>query len=278
MIHNEDTLVLSSADAGLPVIGWHNIVNTGNIDTTTEDADFPASNLASPSTYLKWKGGINTAQIEVITIDISTPTSIDYFAIAKHNFGTIGARLTVEINTNDSPDWVMLDYEDNSPPGVFPDDDCPLIFRFTPTTITGIRLTVNGGSDIPEAAVVYVGRLLQVERSIKVDVDHKPLPLGRRTKIVSGMSESGNFLGRVVLHQFNESVAEFSHITPDWYRANFDPFVLSAQELPFFIAWNPSEYPEDVGFAWLTSDPEPEVAPSTRRMSVDLNMRGISCV
>ena len=64
-----------------------------------------------------------------------------------------------------------------------------------------------------------------------------PINYGRRTTIVDGMSESGNFLGRIVLGEHRQSTAEFEWFTPDFYRSDIDEFLEAAQEFPFFWAW-----------------------------------------
>lgn len=159
-------------------------------------------------------------------------------------------------------------------------DDLPLVLRF-PAIVAGGILTITltpttQTVDPPEIAVLYAGESLLLERSIDVNSDHVPLPLGRRTSVVSGRSVSGQFLGRIVLGEWRESVAKFMWFNPDWYRANFDPFVVAAQEVPFFWVWNPADYPEDTGYGWLTENPSPEVNPVTQRVGVDLKMQGVA--
>lgn len=217
------------------------------------------------------------ASDEYITITTGSTTvtgsdDIDYLAVARHNFGTIGAIVSVEGKVDDG----------NSPEEPYTEivqqetliDDTPVIFRFVPQTLTHIRLRLQLNSAVPQAAVVYVGRMLVLERSIKLESDHVPLRLARKRTILNGMSQSGNFVGNIELKEFRESAAEFSHFTPLWYRANFDPFLQEA--IPFFFAWHPVTYPEDVGYAWLTNDPMPEHNPATGRIAVDLQMRGIA--
>lgn len=158
-----------------------------------------------------------------------------------------------------------------------PDDDSPLIFRFEPTTVSQIIVTfvyLNGTP--PQAAVMYVGDLLVLERSIKVEVDHVPITYGRVTSVVNGMSETGNFLGRIVVGEHRQSKAEFAWFTPDFYREEIDPFVDAARSHPFFWAWYPSEYPAETGYVWLTKDAQPEVDPVTQRIALTLEMRGIA--
>jgi hypothetical protein len=487
MIFNETGLEHAENAEGMPVIGWRSSVSTGNVTATTEQDDFPASNVASPDTYSRWKGGVNTAGVEYLTVTLSEQVS--YLAIARHNFGTEAYSLAVEINTGGSPDWTPIEFDvepteftgallhfdvstgmtdelghtftavgnaqidiaqskfggasalfdgtgdeiagdgtsdlafgtgdftidfwvrlnvagtfqayydgRGSPGAISPliykdtgnvliyftggvtritgttalttgqwyhialtrsgtstrlflngtqegstysdsnnyvtaagkpvfgdfvdlggdhngwlddlrvvkgtavwtsafavptsahettlsatsvvlDDDDPVVFRFEPTVVTGVRLkivTSGESANAPELAVLYVGELLVMERSIRLDADHVPMIYGRRTNAVNGMSENGQFLGRIVLSEHRESKAQFQWFTDDFYRDTIDEFLDSAQEAPFFFAWSPQEYPAEVSYAWLTNDAEPEVDPTTRRVHLNLEMRGIA--
>ena len=63
------------------------------LTTTTEQDDYPASNLCNDNTALKWKGDADSPlDDEYITVDVSDYVDeIDYFAVAGHNFGTAQA-------------------------------------------------------------------------------------------------------------------------------------------------------------------------------------------
>lgn len=150
----------------------------------------------------------------------------------------------------------------------------PLIFRFT-STFDFINLQLASGSEAAQMAVIYAGILLVLERGVKADVGHIDIVHARRSNVLSGMSESGNFLGRVLVSEWRESAAEFAWFTPDWYRDNFESFVIGAMTDPFFWAWNPDEYPEETAFAWIIDDIQPETDPATRRMAATISMRAI---
>jgi hypothetical protein len=260
---------------GVPLIGYQNLVTTGNVSASTESAGFPATNLANPATHLKWKGGVNTAGIELITLNTSSANAIDYVGIVRHNFGTM--RVPVSLETTDSPPVVLIT------PQVFT-DNLPILFRFAPQILGGVRIRIDYSANSPpesslfppEAAVIYVGRLLVLERSITIGQGHVPISYGRRSSIVNGMSETGNFLGRIVLGEYRQSKAQFEWFTSTFYRASIDAFIAAAQEIPFFWAWSPLEYPAEVGYVWLTNNVEPEVDPVTRRIALTLEMRGIA--
>jgi hypothetical protein len=154
------------------------------------------------------------------------------------------------------------------------DDFTPLLFRFAPTTdYLALDVVADGAS--AEIGVIYAGELLVLERSIKVDVQHANLYHARQASVLAGMSESGNFLGRVLTSEWRESRADFAWFTPNWYRTYFDPFTEAAMTEPFFWCWNPDEYPDEVAFAWITETIVPETDPATRRVAASIAMRAL---
>jgi hypothetical protein len=257
----------SSADNG--VILWENLVTASNIEATSEDSLHPASNLANPATHLFWRGGVNTGD-EYLTVTFASPQEIDGIGFARHNLGSANIPFVVEgcADLSESPQvWEELIEERILA------HDAPFLGRFELQTLAAIRVRMQEGDEVPEMGVLYVGPMLVLERSIKIDAPHTPFPMGIVSKEVNGKSESGNFLGRIEINRFNESAAGFDWFTPDWYRTNFQPFIVARP--PFFYAWNPTEYPNEVGYAWLTTNPMPEVDPVTRRVAIELKMQGI---
>ena len=71
------------------------------------------------------------------------------------------------------------------------------------------------------------------------------------------MTEGGNFVGEQIRRMgFNTSVS-FSNLENDWYRFYFQPFVIHARTLPYYFAWNLSQYPLDVGYCKTSADISP---------------------
>jgi len=260
-------LVLADAADGLsldhPVIGWHNIVTATNIVAGTSDANYPASNLANPATHLEWRGANTTQQYLTITTGYADP--IDYVAVAKHNFAS--AAITVSIEGFISGVWTEIVGEVMLP------DDGPALFRFTAQILSQVRIRLQSGSDIPRAAVVYAGKLLVVER--KIYVGHTPLPHARKASIVNNRSETGNFLGRIVLGAWRESTVPLSLITPAWYRSTMDPFLAVAKNTPFFFGWRPETYPLEVGYGFLMDEPMPTPTGPSNLIAFDLKVGGV---
>lgn len=249
-----------------PLIGWHNIVVAGNVTASTEDTEHPAVNLANPATNLKWQSGVNSGD-EFITVVTAFSGPIDYLAIAKHNLGSAGITVSVETGDDGSPTTELVEE-------TLLTDDRPVLFRFEPRVLSEIRLRMQPGTTAPEIAVLRVGELIVLPR--RIYVGHTPIVHARKAKVVSPMSESGQFLGRVVTTQWTESIARLSLITPEFYREELDDFLAGAKTDPFFFAWRPHSYPDEIGYVALTNDPMPVNEGPSGLVALELAMRGVS--
>jgi len=271
MIVISPSVVLSSGsgvNANNPVVGWQNLVTRVNVAASGAAAAYPVLNLANPSTAQaqSWRGA-NTAQ-QYLTVTVGTDEFIDYLAVARHNFGSGAVVVSVEGMAVDGGSWVELAGE------MLPADDSPLLFRFVPQALFLIRLKLQPGTVVPSAAVLYVGKLLVLQR--RIYVGHTPIPFGRESRVTTGVSESGNFLGRIVLGESLETSVDLQNMTPSWYRAEMDPFIVASKEAPFFFAWRPDSYPRETGFAWMTNNPKPSNQRSNGMMQISLSMGGVS--
>lgn len=251
-----------------PIIGWQNVFTApGQITAQFDNAAAAVANTANPATYLRWISTSGASQFLHLVLPSS---SIDYVAIAGHNIAD--TRMPIGIGSGSGNATVI------SPAVLAVGDDSTLIFRFNPITTTEIwiNLTASGsppGTIFPQIAVVYTGRLLYVQR--RIYAGHVPITQGRTWKATNGMSESGQFLGRIVLQEFLKTKVPLSLLDPTWYRANFDPFLAQAQEEPFFFAWRPSTYPGEVGYGWLTAEPAPVPTAPSNLISVSLEVSGV---
>jgi hypothetical protein len=276
MIVLSEALALSPGAVPLntPIFGWESIATAGTITATSEDASFPASNLSNPSTALRWKAAEEGSPLgppaadQYLTVAIDQVDPVDYLAVAVHNLGTSQNVLSVEGSDGGSPEWFELVEE-----SIQATDD-PIIFRFTPQSLSGIRLRIQPGSLPPMVAVLYVGKLLVMERG--THTDHSPINLARTTRVMNGKSETGNFLGRVVLSESRATQFTANRIREVFYRNTLDEFIRSARETPFFFAWKPQELPADVGYCWMTNDPKPARHFDTKTYSMTLDMGGVA--
>lgn len=268
------SLILSAAaaalPAGVPLILWDNRVTIGNVSADTEASGYPITNVANPATDPTQEWRANDATAQEIAVAVNAVDDIDGVGIARHNFGSAGIAVTIGYY-DESDTWVELVQEQ------MPANDEPLLFRFTPQSIATLVIRLASGSAAARIAVLYVAPLLACERSFDVAADFVVPRFGRKTEVINGRAERGDYLGRIRMSQWIESELTFKHFHPDWYRENFDPFVAAAQrDVPFFLAWQPEGYPDEVVFCWFTDDPMPMTSPQTGRKSVTLMLGGIT--
>jgi hypothetical protein len=254
-----------------PIVGWWqgNITTSNVASSNGSDPNFPVSNLANPATYLKWQ---SSSMIGTDTLTITLPSAklIDYVALVGANFG-IGSTITISWATANSPsDLITLVTATTTGTG-------PMLFRFTPVTTASLTISVSEGLSptvIRQIAAIYTGKLLVVQRRLYANMT--PLAQARTWKATDGMTESGQFLGRIILQEFKKNKIPFQLLDPAWYRTNFDPFLAVSDEHPFFFAWRPATYPEEVGYAWLTNMPAPVPTPPSNLIAVELDLSGIT--
>lgn len=263
IVLNEDEAT-AGVNANNPRIGWHNIVTETNVAADEEASGFPVVNLSDPDTYKRWKGETTAAQ--AVTVTLGAAEVVNYFGIVGHNFGSTGATIKLQ-GSSDSSSWVDITNEQLLA------DDFAFMSEFADATYRYYRLYITPGSAAPQLAVLYIGRVLRMQRRIYVGV--QPPTLNRTSENSSGFSESGQFLGRVRRSTRLEHAPEFQNITPSWYRNYFMPFVEASESLPFFYAWRPGSYPDEVAFCWHMKDPEGTNQRPNGMMSVQMNMQGI---
>jgi hypothetical protein len=256
--------IASGISGNNPRIGWHNVVTEANIFADTEDADFPAINMANPATYLKWVGEETTSE-QSVGVVLSPAQTVNYFAIARHNLGTIGSEYVFEYLSGST--WIEL-----TTPRV-PADDYVIMQEFPDTFASQFRLRMTSNGDAPEIAVLHVGQILRLQR--RIYVGHTPLVFGRETTVSTGVSEEGEFLGRVVRRRLYQSTVSMQNLTASWYRTYLDPFFHAATAVPFFWAWRPSGYPNEVGYAWIKGDADMSNQRANGMVQIKFQMQGI---
>jgi hypothetical protein len=267
MIVVSSSLVLAASGtegANNPVIGYEQLATIANVSATSEDANNPVTNVCNPATNLGWVSDSTSTQY--VTVNHNRVDDVDYVGIAEHNLGSTGCAVSIEAYTT-ADGWVEVVQ------AALLADDQPAIFRFTPASYEQVRLKLEPDGTEPAIAVVHVGKLLVLPREIYVG--HTPITLGRSIQATNGRAERGKFLGRIITQESVSTAVSLPHLPKGWYRTHFQPFVEYAEAGAFFFAWRPQEFPNEVGYAWLTSDPRPVNSRPEGFVEVELNMSGI---
>lgn len=272
MIVISSSLVLESdglEGANNPVIGYEQLATPANTVADSVAEGFPASNVCNPATDLVWVSGSTSTQYVTVTHNRVDP--IDYVALAEHNLGSTGCVVSVDgyaaLDEFEAPVWVELIE------AVVLSNDQPAIFRFEPQSLIGVRIKLVPDGVAPSIGVLNVGKLLVLPRPIYGG--HTPINLARQRQVTNGRSERGKFLGRIITQESVGTSVALQHLPKGWYRAHFDPFVDFAAAGTFFWAWRPQEFPNEVGYSWLTSDPKPVNSAPEGFLDVELSLGGI---
>lgn len=222
-------------------IGYRTITRNAAVTASSAAAGFPASAIRHALTYERWMPTVAPA---TLTIDAGAAVSADYVGIAAHTIGSTGATVTISYSENGTS-WAQVLQ-------VTPANDNSIMALFEPVLARYWRLQIDR---VAEIGVVYIGRALVMQRSMYGG--HSPGTLSRQTEIEPSRSVTGQFLGRSIVRQGFATPYQWSNLTAAWYRANFDPFVESALRNPFFIAWRPDRFPDEVLYAWCNDDISP---------------------
>lgn len=265
-------------------IGYDNLIKT--VTATSSQAGFTADALDNPFTYEIWKPATLPADI---IADMGQGQAIDYVAFAAHEFKN--CRLVASTSMDGT------NYTEQADATILDDNSIMLLFaevqaRYVKVTITGYAVESTFVSDFANGfyaegtysassvgspssvscSVMYAGKALAMQRMIYGG--HSPGTLSRDTKLVNNSSEGGQWLGRSVVRSSLTNNFSFNNLTADWYRTNFDDFVKSAQVSPFFIAWRPDSYANEVIYGRTDSDIRPENQGIKNFLSVSFGVTG----
>lgn len=233
----------------------------GTVAASTTATDFFAAGPSNSLTYEKWKP---TASPATWAYDHGSAVENDYCVIGAHDLGTQAA--TVNVQAEIAAVWTTL-------VSVSPTTDEPIMAIFEPRTQQAWRLNITYAGTAPYVGVIKFGKALQMERTIYGGVS--PLKYARKTILRSTYSETGESTGRTKQRTYNAAPFGWQHLTKEWIDANFGAFQKSIETEPFFIAWNPSKWAEDVGLCQVDDVPIPQNMGIRDFMSFDMNVRAI---
>ena len=241
-------------------IGWHTILRDAALTASSAAPGFPVSSLANSMTYDRW---LPVALPATVTIDAGEAVAADYLGIAAHLLRD--GLNTVTLSYLDAGAWTDIAAGQ-------PADNGSLMFLFPEVVSRRWRLTFTGATPQP-VGVVYLGRALAMQRPIYQG--HTPLTLSADTVIRPQRSERGQLLGRTKIRGGYKTSVAWSNLSAAWVRDSFMPFVKSAPLDPFFFAWRPGSFPEEVGYVWTSSDVAPSNSGPRDLMSVDMEVEGL---
>lgn len=234
----------------------------GQLIATPGLPGFPEQAALNPLTYEAWRPESMPANWRY---DWSLSQKINAVGIASHNLASLGTEVVLEVNADGG--WQEL-------AAVVPSDNGPILFLFPHVTTSGLRITLRG-DNAPLVGVIYAGMTLEMARPIYGG--HSPADLSRKTVIVGSRSEGGQALSWQVQREGTRTSYDWKHLTADWYRERFDPFVEYATRGGgyFFIAWRPGKFPDEVQYGAVSGDISPSNMGTRDYMQVKMTVNGL---
>ena len=243
-------------------IGHKTYTRTGNASASSEQVDFPADAPLNELTYEFWRP---TALPATWTLDAGSSVAGNFIGIAAHTLGTSGNTVTIQ-GSNDNTTYTNIDSYSAT-------DNSPIMFLFADVSYRYWRLTISDGA-IPSIGVVFVGTVLEMLRPCYGGLT--PISLSRDSVIRPNRSEGGQWLGRSVIRSGSSMRVGYANLDNSWVRTTFKEFIEDAVIYPFFFAWRPDNYPEDVGYVWVADDIKPSNMGRNSLMQVGFDMTGLS--
>ena len=256
----DDKAIESGQPLKFARIGYNTILNEQSVTASTSAAGFEASAMGNAFTYELWKPSVLPA---TITIDAGTQATVDYMAFGAHSLN--GCEVTLYSSPNG------IDYTERRQAII--DSRSAAMFLFTPVMARYWRIEILGWAvestlsldfinQVYQAGnyqagatggayvgLLYLGRALAMQRGIYQG--HTPGTLSPQVEIQPSKSEGGQWLGRSVVRRGYATDYSWKNLKADWVRAELKPFMTAAITTPFFIAWHPEEYADEVLMGWV---------------------------
>lgn len=290
MIYISNSLYLSgSISSGIepnnPIIGYHSILLPDDIDATSGLTGRVAINMWSPDTATFWQGlsftSVSpTTETQYIVLSNLNAYEFDYIGIARHNLGSSGFTFSIEESSDAGATWSEI-----VAPKIFSDDSAILeYFDMRSTGLVRIKLTKTS-TLIPAPIIAHIkmGRALVLQR--RIYVGHAPGTIGKKVRRIINTSESGQYLGQIILSKAHASSCTQQNNTAAFVREKIKPFIQHVNgevevngtaPATFFFAWRPGDYPEEVLYGWTGDDIRPENQLSNGMMSWSFNMEAVA--
>ena len=263
-IYISSSLVLTPGALEQPLsharIGYNNVITSAGLTGTAGVDGYPLSNVLNPATFERYKPTISTSA--TINIDALSAVDVDYMGLQHRGVTSV----LIESSIDDITYTTQAEYNPtgNSVMALFE----TVIARYWRITLSGSGVTV---------VALKLGLSLAMQRSIFSG--HTPITLSQTSAVRPNMSETGQFLGASIQRKGLTASYAWKNLASDWYRANFDKFIQSSPRVsPFFIAWKPDLYPNDVAYCLATNDVKPSIDSPNGFMSVSLSVEGFSDV
>ncbi len=239
----EDCVVVTGTRTN-PVFAYDNLLSDpdATVTVSSEDADFPMENAYDWNATTFWKPTASgDSWIRASFAEARLVNSIGLFA---HDLGTNGGSFKLQYSTNGGSSWV-----DVTLPHAPESTEC-VYKRFIPILAADWRVLFTS-TPASSIGVLYFGVDFELEHG---DWTGNSSPkMARDTKVTNVTSERGTLLGRSLISQGSTFKVQPAFMSEAFVDDTWYPFVIHAEQKPFFYAWNIDERPSESAFCWTNA-------------------------
>lgn len=231
-----------------------------SITASTETAGFSVANAYDWRTTSYWSPTASGAQ--TITSVFDSAVTADYFAIYRHNLGTIGGTVKLQYSLDSGSSWL-----DATTATTLTDNQLKIIL-FNSVSATHWRVYFSLTSTGFYCGVLMFGEAFNLYRGMPPGfvLPHQ----ARKNTIMNQKTEGGQFAGRAITLRGAKTTILNKAIPANWYRENIEPFILHAEKYPFLFSWNHTDRPDDA--CWCETDGDIPDCPIDENYRQNLNI------
>jgi hypothetical protein len=200
------------------------------------------------------------------TLDYPSSRNVSFVGIAKHDLGTQNATIAIEYDVGGV--WTAF----AGASALTPADDSPILLLAPVTAVDGVRVTISSADANPTISVIMVGVADEWPRPFVWT--GQPITEGDRIQFENTVALTGNWLGRSVVSDGLQFEVTMNNVSETWRQGDFKAFkdYANGNDAAFFIALRPSDYPNELAYAWAAGVVRAERSQPNNSISTSVTM------
>lgn len=222
-------------------IAYNNILDSLDSYTFavgTEDSDNTFFNTYDNLLFDSMKLAASATPYE-IEITLTSSLAADYIAFYKTELSTAGGSIKLQY-------WTGSAWADASTT-ISPTDTRPILKTFSSQTSDQWKLIIDNNNTEVNITDIKIGELTTTEHGVYIGFTVPDF--GRDVEYIESTSDTGLPLGRSLRRTGVSTTLNLEFITDTWARSTWLPFVKHAERLPFYVAWNITDYADEIMYA-----------------------------
>ena len=241
-----------------PLIGYHNLLRD-----PTASVSASAGNAAWAVDWRLDRAWQPDSDIATLEATLPSPVTADYVGLCGHNLGGGSLHLRAWDGSAFAPIVTI------TPAG----PTCHMT-PFPAVTTDRWQIEVITAGDPAILAVLAVGLALPLDSGLRQGF--VPPPFTEQAEVIDTTSQEGLPLGRTVRRTPGRLTLNVTDLDAEWMRTHWLPLRRHARDLPFFLLWNPTQWPDEAALCWAEGEPSPNAYTQAGYMDGTLRCRALT--